>query len=144
MLYKIIAEASVGTEKEDYLVKAEEALKEAFDLRTTLTGTPLHSVLPYLFFSYPLFFYFYYLLSLFLLSSPLLHYLIIPTIFILLLLLLFLLLHHCFPLISFFFILFYHLPLLYTICLHFNFFALFFQYSTVCFTLLHFPSVCYF
>lgn len=40
MLYKIIAEASVGTEKEDYLVKAEEALKEAFDLRTTLTGTP--------------------------------------------------------------------------------------------------------
>lgn len=45
MLYKIIAEASSGPEKEDYLVKAEEALKEAFDLRTTLTGTPFTSTL---------------------------------------------------------------------------------------------------
>lgn len=38
MLYKVIAEASSGSEKEDYLFKAEEALKEAFDLRTTMTG----------------------------------------------------------------------------------------------------------
>ena len=38
MLYKVIAEASSGSEKEDYLVKAEEALREAFDLRTTMTG----------------------------------------------------------------------------------------------------------
>ena len=51
MLYKIIAEASSGVEKEDHLVKAEEALKEAFDLRTTLTGTPFR-LLPYLYFSY--------------------------------------------------------------------------------------------
>ena len=45
MLYKVIAEASIGVDKEDYLVKAEEALKEAFDLRTTMTGPSLSSTI---------------------------------------------------------------------------------------------------
>jgi hypothetical protein len=137
MLYKIIAEVSIGAEKEDYLVKAEEALKEAFDLRTTLTGTPLHSFLPHLYSSYLLVFYILFCNS-FCIFTIFFITLLSHNSFVLLLLLHLhlLLLHYCFSLFPFFFFFIYLFFTLFA-CTSI-FFPFFLLCSIVCFTILCF------